>query len=127
MKKKRILLGLLAVVVVAGLVLPAGVFAQDINKIKQRMLNRLPKIVKLKEKGIVGENNSGYLEFVGEKKDGKEIVESENDDRRKIYKFIAEKQNTSIDVVEKHRAAQIEMKADKGDWLQDANGNWYQK
>jgi hypothetical protein len=127
MKKKRILLGLLAVVVVAGWVLPAGVFAQDINKIKQRMLNRLPKIVKLKEKGIVGENNSGYLEFVGEKKDGKEIVESENDDRRKIYKFIAEKQNTSIDVVEKHRAAQIEMKADKGDWLQDANGNWYQK
>ncbi len=127
MKKKRILLGLLAVVIVAGWVLPAGLFAQDINKIKQRMLNRLPKIVKLKEKGIVGENNSGYLEFVGEKKEGTEIVENENEDRRKIYKFIAEKQNTSIDVVEKHRAAQIEMKADKGDWLQDANGNWYQK
>ncbi len=31
--------------------------------IKQRMIKRLPEIKALKDQGIVGENNKGYLEF----------------------------------------------------------------
>lgn len=98
--------------------------AQDI---KANMLKRLPIIKELKIKGIVGENNRGYLEFIGTVRDKEEVVSSENADRKQVYAAIAANQGTTLEVVEKHRAAQIERKAEPGEWLQDAAGLWYQK
>jgi len=98
-------------------------FAEDI---KARMMNRLPEIKVLKAKGIVGENNRGYLEFRGGR-EKENIVNAENSDRKAAYESIAKQQNTSLDVVEKHRAAQIEQNAAPGDLLQDATGKWYKK
>jgi uncharacterized protein YdbL (DUF1318 family) len=95
--------------------------------IKKRMIERLPTIRALKEKGIVGENNDGYLEFVGKKKEKADVVEAENKDRKKVYDAIAKQQGTTVEVVGKHRAVQIATKAKTGEWLQDANGKWYQK
>jgi uncharacterized protein YdbL (DUF1318 family) len=54
-------------------------------------------------------------------------VDAENQDRKTVYAAIAKQQGTGIDVVEKHRAAQIERIAKPGTWLQDANGKWYKK
>jgi len=95
--------------------------------IKQRMIDRLPVIRSLKAQGIVGENNRGYLEFVGQKKDKAEVVAAENKDRKAVYGAIAKQQGTSVELVGKHRAIQIANKARPGEWLQDANGKWYQK
>jgi len=106
----------------AGVCLNA--FAEDI---KTRMMNRLPEIKALKVKGVVGENNRGYLAFPTGKKEKENIVNDENSDRKSVYEAIAKQQNTSLDVVEKHRAAQIEQKAESGDWLQDAAGKWYKR
>ena len=44
----------------------ASAFGQDI---KARMKARLPIIVELKAKGIVGEDAKGLLQFIGQKKD----------------------------------------------------------
>ena len=97
------------------------------KEIKQRMIARLPAIKALKGQGIVGENNRGYLQFVGQKKEKEEVVTAENEDRKLVYKAIAKQQGTTAAVVGKQRAVQIANKARPGEWLQDANGKWYQK
>ncbi|MGD9139130.1 MAG: YdbL family protein, partial [Desulfobacterales bacterium] len=97
------------------------------DNIKQRMIDRLPIIKALKNKGVVGENNMGFLEFIGDQEEKADVVTAENKDRKAVYEAIAKKQGTTAEVVGKHRAAQISGKALAGEWLQDANGKWYQK
>ena len=97
------------------------------KSIKKRMIERLPTIRALKEKGLVGENNKGYLEFVSSKQENADVVEAENKDRKKVYEAIAKQQGTTVELVGKHRAIQLAKKAKPGEWLQDANGKWYQK
>ena len=104
----------------------AGAFASA-KEIRQRMIARLPAIKELKAKGIVGENNKGFLEFVGQKKEKQDLVAAENQDRAKVYTAIAKQQGTTVELVGKHRAVQIAAKAQRGEWLQDANGKWYQQ
>jgi uncharacterized protein YdbL (DUF1318 family) len=95
--------------------------------IKQRMIERLPVIKALKDQGMLGENNKGYLEFVGQKKEKAEVINAENKDRKLVYGAIAKQQGTTVEVVGQHRVVQIANKAQPGEWLQDANGKWYQK
>jgi len=95
--------------------------------IKERMKQRLPVIVELKAKGIVGENNSGYLAFVTGKKVNENIVASENKDRKTIYAHIAKQQNTSLALVEKRRATALAGRAAPGEFIQKADGAWIRK
>ncbi len=104
----------------------AAAFASA-EEIRARMIARLPAIKALKAKGIVGENNTGFLEFVGQKKEQPDVVAAENQDRTEVYNAIAKQQGTTAELVGKHRAVQIAAKAQPGEWLQDANGKWYQK
>jgi uncharacterized protein len=99
-------------------------FAQDI---KARMKARLPIIKAMKGEGVVGENNLGYLEFIGEQKKKEDIVQAENTDRKRVYTVISKKQGTTKALVGKRRAAQISQKANPGVWIQDPSGNWSQK
>lgn len=99
-------------------------FAQGI---KERMKERLPFIVELKEKGIIGENFVGYLEFVTAKVESEEVVNSENEDRKSIYSFIAQKEGATIDLVGIRRAKQIAENAKPGEYLKGEDGKWYQK
>ena len=101
-----------------------SVFSQDI---KERMKDRLHLIVEPKKKGIVGENNLGLLQFVGETKEQEDVVKEENNDRMKVYEDIAKQQGTAADTVGKRRAIQIAEKAGAEEWLQDEKGTWYQK
>jgi uncharacterized protein YdbL (DUF1318 family) len=123
MKMKRlskILAFLLIGIFVAGI----SAFADDI---KTRMKQRLPVILELKAKGIVGENNAGYLEFIGAKREKTDVVAAENKDRKTVYTAIAKQQGTTAELVGKRRALQIAKKAGPGEWVQDASGKWIQK
>ncbi len=122
--KRKAIFAILPVFVLGILITNAYPAAKEI---KQRMIARLPVIKALKGQGIVGENNRGYLQFVGQKKEKEEVVTAENKDRKLVYKAIAKQQGTTAEVVGKHRAVQIANKAQPGEWLQDANGKWYQK
>jgi uncharacterized protein YdbL (DUF1318 family) len=97
------------------------------DDIKARMKARLPVVVELKSKGIVGENSNGLLEFVGNKKEQAAVIEAENKDRLIVYEAIAKQTGTTPEVVAKRRAIQIAEKANPGEWLKDENGKWYQK
>ena len=104
----------------------SGSFASS-ESLKARMKARLPIIQELKSKGIVGENVKGYLQFVGEMKEKVDVVEAENNDRRKVYAAIAKQQGTTAEIVGNRGALKIAKKAKAGTWLQDQGGKWYQK
>ena len=104
----------------------SGSFASS-ESLKARMKARLPIIAELKAIGVVGENVKGYLQFVGQMKENQDVVEAENNDRRKVYTAIAKQQGTTAELVRKRRALQIAKKAKAGEWLQDQSGKWYQK
>ncbi|UCF90424.1 MAG: YdbL family protein [Desulfobacterales bacterium] len=108
------------------LLVVAGAFASA-DEIKNRMIARLPVIKDLKAKGIIGEDQAGYLQFRGSHREKQDVVNAENSDRKAVYTNIAQQQGTTAELVGKHRARQIADKADPGEWLQDANGNWHQK
>lgn len=101
-------------------------FALSAKDIQTQMKNRLPQVTKLKDTGIVGENNKGYLEFRGTAQQ-KTLVDAENKDRKIIYTAIAKKQGVSADLVGQRRALSIAQKGKKGQLYQKANGSWYTK
>jgi uncharacterized protein YdbL (DUF1318 family) len=122
--KQRRLTKIFAFLLIGTFVAGISAFAADI---KTRMKQRLPVIIELKTKGIVGENNAGYLEFVGAKREKADVVAAENEDRQTVYAAIAKQQGTTAELVGKRRALQIAKKANPGEWVQDAGGNWLQK
>jgi uncharacterized protein YdbL (DUF1318 family) len=109
----------------------AGVFLFSASAssadIKARMKDRLPRIIELKAAGIIGENNQGFLAFIGGDQSEKALVDAENQDRQRVYGAIAKQQGTTADVVGRRRALQIAENAKPGEWLQDAGGTWVQK
>ncbi len=122
--KKRTRTKILVWVLMGTLVAGVAAFADDI---KARMKNRLPVIKALKAEGIVGENNEGYLQFVGTNKAKADVVAAENKDRQTVYAAIAKQQGTTAELVGKRRALQIAKKAAGGEWVQDTAGNWIKK
>lgn len=117
----------LIITFIAGFFTGALSLAADINAVKANMEKRLHLIVELKSKGVIGEDNNGYLQFVGGKREKEAVVQAENQDRREVYHAIAKKEGVSVEQVGQRRAIQIISKARKGEWLQDQNGKWYQK
>lgn len=97
------------------------------DDIKGRMKQRLPTIVKMKQQGIIGENAKGYLEYVSTDRSNKDVVDSENRDRKEVYSIIAKQQGVSIEKVEQLRAVQIVQKAVPGEFLKREDGSWYKK
>jgi hypothetical protein len=95
--------------------------------IKDRMKDRLPRIIELKAAGIIGENDKGLLAFVGGDRQEQDLVDAENKDRLLVYSAIAKQQGTTADVVARRRALQIAENAKPGEWLQDASGKWSRK
>ena len=113
-----------AFIVLFVLVSVANAFAEGV---KARMQARLPAIVALKAEGIIGEDNKGFVAFVGSARKNVDIVAGENEDRRQVYAAIARQQGTTIERVGELRARQIAEKASPGEWLQNEKGAWIQK
>jgi len=122
--KQRRLTKILAIVIIGTFAAGISAFADDI---KDRMKQRLPVIIELKTNGIVGENNAGFLEFIGAKREKADVVAAENEDRQTVYAAIAKQQGTTAELVGKRRALQIAKNANKGEWVQDNSGKWTKK
>ncbi len=101
--------------------------AESPATIKKRMQSRLAAIEALKTKGIVGENNKGFLNYRKKSNEGKTIVDAENADRAKIYKMIAGKTRVSEKIVGQQRAKKIAQSSKSGQWIQKQNGQWTKK
>jgi uncharacterized protein YdbL (DUF1318 family) len=125
MRRKHMLIPILFVIAILGIMATSA--WGGAKEIKARMAERLPVIMELKQKGIVGENNQGLLEFVGAAKDMADVVEAENKDRKTVYKAIGKKTGTTPEIVGQRRAKQIAGIAGSGEWVQDETGQWRQK
>lgn len=96
------------------------------DSVKDRIIARKPAVTALLADGTVGENNQGYLEFRGAKKQA-DVVAAENQDRAAVYAAIAKKAGTTPALVGQRRAAKIAQQAPSGTWLQKPEGTWYKK
>lgn len=107
---------------------PAAMLAQDPGEVKARMAQRQPAVDALKDSGVAGENNRGYLEARGNPSaEHEKIISDENADRRAAYAYIAAQTGSDINTVGRTRAQKIAINSKRGVWIQDPNGEWRQK
>jgi len=125
MHRKHMLIPIVFVIATLGILATSA--WGGAKEIKARMAERLPVIMELKQQGIVGENNQGYLEFVGSAQEKADVIAAENQDRKTVYNAIAKKTGTTPEIVGQRRAQQIADIAGSREWLQDESGQWKQK
>lgn len=116
-------------IVLAALgLLAASVSGQSAAELQRRMRDRLPQLDELKEKGVVGENNRGFVE-IRERGDAAAgtLVSDENRDREEVYALIARQTGASPEDVGKARAKDIAARSKSGVWVQDEAGRWARK
>lgn len=123
----RMKLFVLRLLVVSGLLFATAPFthAEDLNAIRGRMEQRVSQIDALKTRGVLGENNRGYLEV--RSGDDQGVAAIENADRAAVYGTLAKKTGVTSDAVGKARARKIAAASAKGVWVQAENGQWVQK
>jgi hypothetical protein len=120
----------LRALVAAGALLVSigGAMAQDAGAVKGRMEQRLPAIDGLKDRGVAGENNRGFLEVRGTANATEQkTISDENADRREAYGIIAAETGSDLDSVGRRRAQQIAIASKRGVWMQSASGEWRKK
>ncbi len=92
------------------------------------MEQRLPALDALKARGVVGENNQGFVEVRGAgDAEAAQLVAAENQDRTVVYANIAQRFGTTAEEVARKRAHKIVENSKPGVWLQSPDGAWYQK
>ena len=108
-----------------------------IRKLVDSMKARNNEIMHFKDKGTIGETNSGILAI--RKMDGlggeeirtvKRLLRAENNDREALYKELAAANKidpADIDKVKSIFAKTLKSKAKPGHWYHDEKGNWMQK
>ena len=119
--------GLIAFLMLIGMIFSLTETAIAGNGIKARMKARLPAIRELKDSRSAGENNQGFLEFLGNAIENRGVVESENSDRRMVYDAIANQQGIQADAVGRLRAIKNAERARPGDMIHNKNNDWTQK
>lgn len=109
------------------IVLCTSAWAEDMQAIKSRMLQRKPTIDALKQSGSVGEGVDGYLHVRQATGNAASIADAENADRRTVNQMIARKEGATVEQVSRKVAATIINNAQPGHWIQKQDGTWYQK
>ena len=115
-------------VVLAAVALGPVAFSAQDGAVKARIEQRLGAVTALKDRGVAGENNRGFLEVRGTASaEDQKIISDENADRRSVYAAIAQQTGATPDAVGQKRAAQLAGLAKPGHWIQDAGGQWKKK
>ena len=82
-----------------------------------------------KRDGLIGEKADGFVGVVVAKPSAevRALVDSVNAKRRARYEEIAKKNGTPLDAVAAVAGEKLTGRAAPGEWITDAQGNWYQK
>ena len=91
--------------------------------------DRYEKLAELKAKGIIGENNQGYVIVLVENKEAQDIADAENKDRKIIYNTIAQQNGLmdALQTIEKVFAQEQAERANPGEKIQKEDGSWIAK
>lgn len=102
----------------------------DIEKALKNRQARYYQLQNLKQEGVIGENNKGYVTNLKDNATAAEVTTAENRDRRVLYEALAEQNKLgSTGLLEVQRAfAEVQQeKAGPGDMIQTASGTWKKK
>ena len=91
---------------------------------------RYYELQNLKQEGVIGENNKGYVTSLKENAVAPTLAAAENRDRRVLYEALAEQNKLgSTGLLEIQRAfAEVQKeKAGLGDMIQSPSGEWKKK
>ena len=102
----------------------------EINKALKNRQARYYQLQKLKEEGVIGENNTGYVTDLKNNAAASTMVASENKDRRILYEALVEQNKlgtTGLLEVQKAFAEVQKEKAAAGEMVQSAAGDWKKK
>ena len=93
---------------------------------------RSPELRALKTKGVIGENNRGFIEVLKPvlTPKGKSLIEAENLDRKFIYETVVRQNHLGpegLAKVEEQYAKTRRERAKKGDRIQLPSGKWARK
>ena len=93
-----------------------------------RMKARLSEVVAAKDAGSVGEGVDGFLHLrETSNTSAAKLVNSENDDRKQLFKALADKTGGDISAVAKKFSQGIAAKSKTGHWFRKSSGQWIQK
>jgi hypothetical protein len=102
--------------------------ADEVASAKQRIDARQSAIAALKDRGMLGENNRGFVEPRGAlSHEENELAASENGDRGILYAAVAKRTGQTAELAGRARAKQIAQNSKAGVWLQDESGGWHRK
>ena len=102
----------------------------DIEKALKNRQSRYQQLQSLKQEGVIGENNKGYVTNLKDNAAAATVTASENQDRRVMYEALAEQNKLgSTGLLEVQRAfADVQSeKAGPGDMAQSSSGDWKKK
>lgn len=102
----------------------------DIEKALKNRQSRYYQLQSLKQEGVIGENNKGYVTNLKDSATAATLTEAENRDRRVLYEALAEQNKLgSNGLLEIQRAfAEVQHeKAGLGDMVQSSSGAWEKK
>lgn len=127
------------ILMIAALLTPLSVWAEakyslkemtpEVSAALEARRGRYDQLAALKAKGVVGENDRGYLQALVSDPEVESVVAAENTDRKLVYKTIAEQNNLAGEMatIEKVFAEVQHDKARPGDKIQKADGRWVAK
>tara|TARA_R100000027_G_scaffold254_1_gene277 strand:+ start:6078 stop:6512 length:435 start_codon:yes stop_codon:yes gene_type:complete len=100
----------------------------DLGSLQNEMESRVSQISLLKEQGLVGITNTGQLAPRGDISPmQRKMVEQENKDRTVYCQLLAKKYGDSVEKIQEEYAAKRMKISAPGTWMQDKEGDWYQK
>ena len=96
--------------------------------LKDRMKERLPKVLAAKNAGTVGEGSDGLLYVRPSAGDNDvKLAKNENSDRTSYFVQAAKAVNASPSDIAKQWAKGMWAKGSKGHWYRSSKGSWSQK
>lgn len=102
----------------------------DIEKALKNRQARYQQLQSLKQEGVIGENNKGYVTDLKNDAAATALTADENRDRRVLYEALVEQNklgSTGLLEVQKAFAEVQKEKAGAGDMIQGSSGDWKKK
>ena len=103
-----------------------------VQKILNQRKTRSPELQALKAKGLIGENNKGFITILKPplRPQEENLIDAENHDRKFIYSTVVAQNHLgseSLAKVEAEFSKTRHSRARKGDFIQTSSGKWARK
>ncbi|ACV68478.1 YdbL family protein [Desulfohalobium retbaense] len=107
----------------------ATVQAQNKQAVVQSMKQRHAALLQAKDNGLVGEAWNGLVALVrdGAPQQVQNLVRAENEDRKTLFKIIADETGTSVPEVAMQNRIRMYRLAEGDHFVQDQDRNWVRK